>query len=414
MSTIEQPHQLYDHRIYDAQVVDHDGTPKVVSYTLRGLENDEDVAPWTLFCEQAFSYKKPTPPRKDYFARHYFNDPDRRPTLIRIAVASREDVNPTKGIQREDIVASCRIFHRVISLGGNANDSTEPIVSTLAVGGIGEVCTHESHRCRGLAKELLNDAIACMKALEMNVSLLHSAPSFFPVYRKIGYVNITSCWSVMTINHSALVSASLLSSAKDTSLTSISCVSLRLARFPSDTTQLKKLHHYYSEKRFVGCIVRSTEYWNSYISSEFGNSLWILEVSSSMSAVANVDNIEPKTILGWMALRYREQQQRYQLCEFGCNDIKDAPDIFQTMEGARCSVYSRINGTRSGCWTLHLPSPVLKEVRANLRLDETSYICDTVSENDDGWMYKPLSEKSVDVSSFADHREHLIWPSDSF
>jgi hypothetical protein len=74
----------------------------------------------------------------------------------------------------------------------------------------------ECHRYRGLAKELLKDAIACMEIKQDNttsstedetspksfvLSFLHASPTFFPVYEKVGYTYIVSRWSVITIDY---------------------------------------------------------------------------------------------------------------------------------------------------------------------------------------------------------------------
>jgi hypothetical protein len=111
------------------------------SYVLRGLK-EREILQWASFCASIFAYKE-SPPPPDYFSRHYYNDPDRQSSFIRVAVSQKDN----------EIVASCRIFARKISTKNG---------SFLKAGGIGEVCTSPHHRKRGLSKELLQDCIRIM------------------------------------------------------------------------------------------------------------------------------------------------------------------------------------------------------------------------------------------------------------
>ena len=106
-----------------------------VTYTLRGL-TEAEVKPWAAFCASIFAYKA-NPPPPEYFERHYFNDPVHKASFIRVAFTKEEEPK---------IVASCRVFERCIADGQGG---------TILAGGIGEVCTNNDHRRRGLSKELL-------------------------------------------------------------------------------------------------------------------------------------------------------------------------------------------------------------------------------------------------------------------
>ena len=233
------------------------------AYTLCGLSGEEEVHQWTEFCASVFAYKA-NPPPASYFARHYFNDPDRDASLIRVAVLRN-------GGEDSMMVASCRVFRRTISLGGGDHSSRTTPTRTTA-GGIGEVCTSADHRRRGLAKELLQDAVTIMqKDPDMSVSLLHAAPAFFSIYEKSGYVGTRSQWTEVTIDTSKLMQQQQQQS-QHKELTP----QTRQARFPEDTKQLMEIHQMYSEQRFAGCIVRSEEYWNNYVSEELRGSLWVV------------------------------------------------------------------------------------------------------------------------------------------
>lgn len=334
----------------------------LASYELRGLR-EEEVPDWTEFCAHVFRYKA-NAPNAAYFAHHYFNDPDRDAALIRVA------------LHDDSIVASCRVFFRKVSLGNG---------KSVAAGGIGEVCTADDHRRRGLSAQLLQDAVACMQALGITLSLLHSAPVFFPVYEKSGFVCTTSNWSKVTIDCQLLDSKEELKGAL-----------VRHARFPDDTEQLAAIHQTYSEPRFVGCIVRSKEYWDLFISQELHGTLWVLE------------NRDDRQILGWISIRFRGD--RYQLREFGCKNVESVPAVFRQL--LKNWLMEEVNRAAVESVKLHMPTAVYMEVRS--AQDSSDYLTDVQSDNDLGWMYKQLVGDALSLTEYATRRPHLIWPADSF
>jgi len=354
---------------------DEDGSSSTTDsavYTLRGVADDGEIKSWTEFCASVFAYKA-NPPPPSYFMRHFRNDPfARAPSLIRIVV------------HEGAIVASCRVLRRPISLTGG---------KTITAGGIGEVCTGAHHRRRGLAKELLQDAIQIMQAdKEMKVSLLHAAPKFFPVYEKSGYSCTRSRWTEVTIETSTLLQSSIVGSTKV----------VRHARFPDDTPQFMKLHQAYSEQRFAGCIVRSEEYWNSYISEELQGSLWVLE---------DENKNEDGRILGWLSIRQRGES--FQLREFGCRFVEQVPQTFETLLVHQVAVAEKEMASLQS-FKLNMPTQVLEEVQARQEL--ANFVKSTTNNDDLGWMYKALDGKdgSISMPAISLSRPHLIWPSDSF
>jgi predicted GNAT family N-acyltransferase len=351
-------------------------TAVTTSYTLRGL-NDDEIEAWTEFCAQTFSYKKPAPPPADYFARHYYNDPQRDASLIRVAVFT----------PKNEIVASCRVFLRSISSASSPSSA----MTALPVGGIGEVCTAEAHRRRGLSAELLQDAVACMKAMNLRISILHSAPSFFPVYQNAGYVCSTSHWSVATVN-------------KKTLETGVDHGNVRAASFPNDTEQLMSIHQLYSEQRFAGCIQRSKEYWEQYLAKELEGSLWVL--------VQDNDSADAPAIMGWLSLRQR--CDHYQVREFGCRNVETIGPIFRRL--LAFVLNESIEMTPPGpTFSLHLPTAMLHEIQASTSNESDVCLLNIVADDDLGWMYKVLDDSSDNtIAGIASGFPHLIWPSDSF
>ena len=356
-----------------------------VSYTMRGLKNDE-VDDWTEFCASVFAYKA-NPPPASYFGRHFYNDPERSASLIRVMIyngstADDQDSTTTK----PQIVSSCRIFRRTISLGGG---------SIVVGGGIGEVCTDNDHRRRGLSKMLLQDAIRIMTEQNHQLSLLHAAPAFFPVYESSGYVGTTSCWSLVSIFQEKLSDINVVGS------------SVRLAEFPADTDRLQILHRGFTEEKFCGTIVRTKAYWNDYLSKELEKSLWVLTDEAGL-------------IVAWLSIRSRGERI-FQLCDFGCDlDVVRLEDsLFATYFGSLLYHAARdmVGNEKGSSFNLHFPTKILDGIRKS---PEQSGFVDWKSEtneDDHGWMYRTLPSSNVtqeNIQNISEQFPHLIWPADSF
>jgi GNAT superfamily N-acetyltransferase len=399
-------------------------------YILRGLR-DWEVGPWAEFCASVFSYKS-NPPPSEYFFRHYANDPTTRAEgsskLIRVAIFEGT------------IVASCRIFLREISAGKKG-------ASVLRAGGFGEVCTDTNHRRRGISTRLLSNAISIMEdeAFNLQVSSLHAAPVFFPLYESMGYSaphvenprggnrwSVVDCsWDTTTANEG-----------------NISKWKVRPAKFPWDTDRLQEMHAKYSEERMMGCILRSREYWNDYLRWELEGSLFVLTLESNLG-LAN-------PILAWLSLKKGNGESKPSYCvqEFGAN-----PSLLQQhnesismglamgclvahavkkLEGS--AFWKEINNTSRAIVSLKLPGFVVDDIRSSEPADSSVWF-DWDSEHteiDRGWMYRDLgngggdgvgssttlteefldfirgSNNSGDDSSDDEPKEHFVWPSDSF
>ena len=347
------------------------GNDTPANYTLRGL-SDEEVPSWAEFCASVFAYKD-NPPPASYFARHFYNDPDRNASFIRVAMFE------------EKVVASCRIFHRTIS-GGNG------FAGTIRAGGIGEVCTLEAHRKRGLSKELLLDAIQIMESEGMQLSLLHAAPSFFPVYQKVGYVCTVSKWSTTLIQRDRLSSVALDEN-----------VAISHAKFPDDIKQLMQLHQKYYEKNFAGAIVRSELYWNNYLSHELEGSLWLLKKKTGT---------DEDTVLGWLSLRSRGD--KLQLREFGCNlDLTTIDKVLPSLLGYASNRI--LSDSSDDTIKLHLPTFIIDAIEQQKQGSDFQLWENEIEQaNDEGWMYRPLGQQGVSMPDISDQCPHLIWPADSF
>jgi predicted GNAT family N-acyltransferase len=339
-----------------------------IAYVVRGLRDDDEIKAWSKLCASVFSYKS-NPPPATYFERHFTNDPNRgTASLIRVA------------FQNGQMVASCRLFLRTISTAEG----------TLSAGGIGEVCTLQEHRRRGLSKVLLQNCIEIMKERKLQVSFLHAAPEFFYVYESNGgYKSTKSKWSVVNIK-------SLPSTIDKIDNTSFS---FREAKFPEDTNRLSDLHTKYSMETFVGCIARSSDYWNQYLSQELTNNCFVLEHDGN--------------VIAWLSVR--PHGERIQLREFGIDinliTVAQALDLLFVHAAHRMKSLPTGNQQQ-----LVLPTEVLDQAREE-KDDFLKFVdwSSKVSEDDHGWMYKIFDSPKVSFENMSGERyPHLIWPSDSF
>ena len=353
---------------------EEDGTRTVVDYEIRGLHGDDDIAKWAQFCAGVFRDKKPHPPPASYFENHYYNDPLRFPQLIRVAIVHGNNINNNN---KPTIVASCRLFLRTLS--GN-----------VSAGGIGEVCTAVEHRRRGLSTALLRNVMDIMNERKLSVSLLHAAPAFFPVYESVGYVSSTSEWSVLTISQGNLDKVATEQNACSSPLR------IRDATFPEDTDRLLSIHQTFSEQRFAGCIVRSNEYWNRYLSVEMKGSLLVLE--------------ESNVVIAWLSLRLRGD--RFQLREFGFDDTYSTGIGIDKAFSLLLAQAVKKEEHVSNEWRLTLPTFLVDAFRK----ESLSFVeWESTRRDDDlGWMYKILDNRITLQDMNGSRRPHLIWPVDSF
>jgi hypothetical protein len=194
-----------------------------------------------------------------------------------------------------------------------------------------------------------------------------------------------------------------------TTTASTSSSTIREASFPKDTDRLSRLHRNYSEQRFAGCIIRSNEYWNNYLSIELKGSLWVLEVGG--------------TLVAWLSLRSRGD--RFQLREFGvdtdCSASGVTTNTALTMLLAHVmkEIQSPAGSRMVEEWLLAVPTFILDECRLQAGEECVPYVDWPKLTNDDdlGWMYRyKIQDENVSIDSIngSSQTPHLIWPADSF
>jgi len=408
MSTAETRtdiHRFHLEEEEDGRVIDYEirglFLPSTISpsdshHHVQGQQREEEeekklIQRWAEFCASVFS-SKPNPPPVSYFSNHYHNDPMKCPQLIRVALL-RNDSNDDK--DKYTIVASCRLFLRTISL--TSSSTSENVGSVVLAGGIGEVCTAPEHRRRGLSTALLHNVIEIMKERQLSISLLHAAPTFFTLYQSVGYHNSISRWSTISVRQDQLDS----SYGEGEPNVATSNRKIRHASFPDDTDQLSFLHQRFSQQRFVGCIIRSKKYWNTYLSVEMNGSLFVLEDHSNI-------------IIAWLSIRRRGD--RIQLRDFGFDDDSSLPSNGTDLGTAFFMLLSRAVkdlGIVEHQWTLVLPTFLVESLRNTRNPDVVDW--DSIRHEDDhGWMYKILDDNINIEDMNGSNVPHLIWPADSF
>jgi hypothetical protein len=294
-------------------------------------------------------------------------------------------------------------------------------------GGIGEVCTVENHRRRGLSRALLENAIEIMKSRQLSISLLHAWWTFFPVYQSLGYTCSRTEWSTVTVNGYNGDDARQQQQQQQQQQPNhfpIS-VTVRHAEFPDDTDQLCDLYQQYTHKhhRLVGCINRSKRYWNEYLSIELKDSLFLLVMNDNN----HDDGSNDDRIIGWLSIRPRGHNNNvpiFQLQEFGL----DLQFVSKSSHVSPAAVFGHLLGhalmphldddsIKSFTTTMMIPRFVANDIRPS---DATTQYIDWDSETidiDEGWMYLNLDDNKevFDLSCMkGTDPTHFIWPSDSF
>ena len=337
------------------------------------------------------------------------------------------------------MVASVKLFLQNLTSTNGGN------YGAIRAGGIGEVCTSMNHRRKGLSHRLLNIAIDYMKDHldEFQVSVLHaSTDAFRSVYAKVGYRCSRTCWTkVEYVFDGAVHSENMKDKAiynekgecKRTWMRSDDCkdgfsLRIRSINFPEDMSSMSKIYDEMSkENSFVGCVIRSDEYWSEYVSNE------MLVAPGCLTPLVLADD-KTGSLLAWVSLRDVSSSASlnpiYIVKEFGFDkrslnllnlSILDALKVL--LEESLSSICSENLGKKR--YNILLPTLIWKEImlsKDQLCLTSSYFEKGFVHAEDDiGWMYLAIDENSEEVKTFLEIIDtpeqvsrHLIWPTDSF
>ena len=197
-----------------------------------------------------------------YFSNHWHNDPWQDAEGIRVAV------------DNGTIISTVRVFIRKMFLHG------EPI----NVGGIGEVSTRPEYRRRGIATQLLKDAITFMEDRDIAISSLQGSQRIYSIE---GWEKVPRYY------------ARQLFTAKNQSEWVI-----RPANFNNET-EVKRIAELYDRyaRKFNGTFVRDeTTYWTKWVQTESSNA-WVAEHNGSIEGYISLAQREEElTVKEFIAL----------------------------------------------------------------------------------------------------------------
>jgi predicted GNAT family N-acyltransferase len=209
-------------------------------YRVRSLGKDE-LESWLDFVHKVFAEAKgPKAPARSYFRRHIDNDPEAAQNLsddILVAVD-----------ERGELIGTLRLFRRRVYVHR----------SIVSSSGVGEVCVRSDHRRRGVASQMLQEALRRMQAAKVELSFLHTSSSE-SIYRSLGWVSIPQRFAKLlrtpAFDHRGHIEPLRIESDDDIRVCS-------------------EMYESFS-MRFDGCIVRDNpDYWRKWFRAESGDVAW--------------------------------------------------------------------------------------------------------------------------------------------
>ena len=184
---------------------------------------------------------------RQYFSNHWHNDPWRDPEGIRVALDDGR------------IVSTARVFIRKMFLQG------EPVT----VGGIGEVSTRPEYRRRGLATQLLKDAIRFMEDRGIATSSLHGSQR---IYAMEGWEKVPRYYARQPFNARKQVDWEVRPVNFDDA---------------AEVQRIAALYDVYARK-FNGTFVRDDmTYWTMWVRTESPNA-WVAERDGDIEGYISV------------------------------------------------------------------------------------------------------------------------------
>jgi len=357
-------------------------------FIFRALKSREELEPWSLLCAEAFA-SKANPPPASYFLSHCENDDYPSSLFSNVFVAEEEETRL--------LVSSVRVFTRKLHM---ASLSTQ-----ITVAGVGEVCTLEAFRKRGLSKRLLQFALdestsnRTAVAHSFSGSLLHCSTPFIPFYESLGYLSLKTCWCSIA-----------LSVAKFIQIDDEEEIEIR-SMLHSEFGDVAHLSDHFNS-HFDGPVVRSERYSSKWISSSCTSSHVALGAYRKSAPLSSPPCAYAVTCL---------YNGEVQLSDFGC-------DAFLLGKGAEVARTSDVKGVivrlLSHALSLHhreagagepssshmrLPLPVANFF--GLHYEESDVLVDL------GWMYKHFGQ--VGEGRGSDHQltedsPFVFWKADSF
>ncbi len=182
-----------------------------------------------------------------YFSNHWHNDPWRDAEGIRVAV------------DNGSIVSTVRVFIRKMFLHG------EPV----SVGGIGEVSTRPEYRRRGIATQLLKDAIEFMESRDIAMSSLHGSQR---IYSLEGWEKVPRYYARQSFKAEKLAEWAVHAMNFDNA---------------AEVKRIAEIYDWYARK-FNGTFVRDKmTYWTQWVRTESSNT-WVAKRNGNIEGYISV------------------------------------------------------------------------------------------------------------------------------
>jgi len=358
-------------------------------FVCRSLTSKEELLPWSAMCEDAFSQKL-IPPLAQHFLDHVRNDD--------FQSSKHSNVFIVEEVATGRFVSSVRVFLRHISLSG---------ASTLAIAGIGEVCTLAAFRGRGLSsrlQEFVYQEIVRNKGSnelpDVKGFLLHCAPHLIPFYASAGYASLKAQWCNVNIKVNINAQEQLMQFEEE-DLFEVRCLSTF-----EQIGQLVDLSNEFNSRMF-GPVIRSERYMQKWCGAK--NNCVCLGLFRKSSP-----NSSPPLAFTTTGVF----QGRVQLKDFGADAFFLADISSPLVINKKRSVLQKklfhaaleIHRRSEVCndemdWTsVRMPRPVASFFNFEVQS------CGEV-EIDLGWMFKQIND---DCFSPQNQDSFLFWPVDHF
>ncbi len=345
--------------------------------------DEEQLDAWFDFVGEVFSPKA----NREYFARHFYNDPHRSVDSIFVAYENE---------QSRDILGSVRVFHRKVI--------TDPDCTVRKMGGIGEVSTRSDMRGTGIASSLLRHANNYMKDNDFDLGMLHCSPSLVKFYSSVGYQSAPLYYSLLELQ----IDPSQISHRY------VNALSPNVGQSDSLVSQMSQLYSsFIVANRLCGPIARANDkaYWR----------LWVNAESESHGGSPTIAYDGEQHVVGYLFLHPVASECNHDGITLNVKEFSARGNVNQW------TVFCELLGTYllgedKGVWTVHIkiPFPLLTVLKSQMGNSDVVSV-KSINEKyacDNGFMYQVMSPDSgvgtVNIADMFPEDRHLFWKTDGF
>ncbi|EME32457.1 GCN5-related N-acetyltransferase isoform 1 [Galdieria sulphuraria] len=340
---------------------------------IRSLREDE-LDDWFLFITNAFQ-RKENPPTKEYFERHYFSDPWRECGGIFVAVDDGELVGTVRNFTRKIYCCSCE-------------------TSTC---GVGEVCTHENFRRRGIARMLLERSLSYMSENRFALSVLHTGTAS-KLYEGLGWTPVTREFFTRRIPFDLYSSWNVASP--------IEVCPCESEIFEEECLERLMTVYNRTSVKYNGPIVRDHEdYWKKWVQNESGKICWRDERRTPRKFALRIQG----SLAGFVVLQFGSESIRVREWSFLGDQISKKFDIVDFVLSQICKLY----GEREMSFTFPAPISDMKRHDVQVSDNTTMYkvICPRLLPKKNSTIADLFCLNELQNSSV---NSHVFWDTDRF